>query len=654
MTQQLFIDGQQADLGENTEVSFSVRSNLLSGAGEFLGNRSLTVTIPATVHNRRIIDMAQSVQGGGSFPYTFHNVDYYREGVNIVQGGIGRLMSATPNELRIVIVWGVRSSIEALLGSGKSLAELTTPAYIEFNAVPAVTDYNDALVDDVFYASLDTALHEGANTFYHTHVVVESGAAYDYTERQEASPYLHPSVRMSWLLSLMETQYGAHIDWGDAFDDIGTMIVPLIKKIPNDTTYNNGYRASTAEPSQMGGFGGNFIQLKTSNNSPIISQSTSDPQTIALTCATAFKGLVKYQLSAYINVADLVSVSYPIVKARYGYSIGLHVGDTWHWCPILPEGTYFNAHNIAGTRLDIYVTGYLAIEMAVGDQLSLRIGITSNGVFSPEIASDLHIQGGPLYISEIIGKENEVQPGQLYPVEGNIPDIKPIDLIKFLAAVTGVFPTQASTADTLVMAPVSSVFDWSRAVDWTGRLLSPSSQPVAAEKAFTADGWAQHNWWRWKEDDTVAGDYDGSIDVADETIEANRDIVTFPFAASDGNNVPVYSTEVRNGIPEIKYKAVQPRVLTMSRGENGEAVGNFDMDMKRIIAERYGDVAATMEHPAIITETIRINDVELACVDETRAIYIQQHGAYFALLELNVKGNGTAEAKLLRLKKQEE
>ena len=75
MMQQLYIDGKLADIAEGTEVTFSLQSNLLTGAADFKGNRSLTIALPATVRNRSIINMAQVVQGGGSYPYTFHNVD---------------------------------------------------------------------------------------------------------------------------------------------------------------------------------------------------------------------------------------------------------------------------------------------------------------------------------------------------------------------------------------------------------------------------------------------------------------------------------------------------------------------------------------------------------------------------------------------------
>jgi len=653
MIQQLFIDGQLADINENTNVTFSIVSNLLTGAAEFKGNRSFTITLPFTVHNMRIIEQAQVVQVDSEFPYTFHGVEFIRDGIPIIQDGLGRLVSVTHDEINIAITWGVRTAVDSLLTGDDTLADIETPAYIEFHQDPHVNTFNEALVNDVFYAALDTELHGSVNDYYHTHIVM-GDEKFDYTEILSASSYLHPSVRVSWILNLLESQYGASIDWGDAMDDIGTMIVPLVSKIPNGTTYNNGFTATASDPQTTGGLNGNFIRFKVTRNSAIIAETTSSPASTQLTCATAFSGLIRYQFVMYIDEADLVRVSYPVMRARYGYSLGLRVGNDWHWCQILPEGMTFLADKIVSGKLTLYVTGWLNVEMAVGDIIAMRIAPITNGVTNPEIAADIHIQGGPIYVSEIVGKENEVQPGQLFPVEGNLPDIKPIDLVKFLAAVTGYFPVQKSTAGQLIMQPVSALFDWDNAVDWSNRVFDMDNLPTARQNEFAVNGWAQHNWWRWKEDGTVAGDYDGSIDVNDDALEQNREIFTFPFAASDNNNVPLYATEVKNGVPETKYKKVQPRVMQLMRGENGEAVGIFDMDMKRIIQEKYGHLAESLSRPVIVTENIRMNDVELANFDESRAVYLRQHSAYFAVLEMAVKGNGTAEVKLLKLKKQQE
>ncbi len=661
---QLFIDGHLADIGESTDVTLTLESNLLTGAADFKGNRSLTITLPSTSRNRELVSHADKVHGGDGQPYVFHAISLIRDGVPIIEDGIGRILQTTPDGIQVAVTWGVRTAVDALIATDETLNDLTTNAAIEFHTSPVVDTYNDALVSDVFYAAMDTIDHLDDKEYYRLHVVM-GNTSWDASNLAPASSYLHPSVLMTWILGKLETKYGMTFNWGDAMDDIGTLIVPLISKVPNDITFNGGYKASVSEPATWGTLTGNFIRFTTVNSSPIIATQSTPPEG-RLECATAFSGMVKFSIYFYIDKADLRTVAYPIYKPKYGYRLDISIQGTAQSVVFMPEDTIIMADYInSANKVPVYVTGYLPVSMEVGDWFTMRVTCIENGIAdidlpdAPDYAPGIHVQGGTLWVNEIVGSLNEVQPTQQYPVEGNLPGIKPIDLIKFLCAVTGVFPVQASTADTLIMKPVSDVFDWTGAVDWSDRLLSPTDRTVAAQQDFTENGWARHNWWRWKEDETVKGDYDGSIDVDDETISESRDIFTFPFAATDGNNVPMYTSErkwnsdTQDWDTTIKWSKVEPRVMRLV-DNGGYAMGDFDMDMSNIINTYYGDLAATMRHPVIITETVRMDDVTFREVDETKAVYLSQHGAYFALLSLELHSNGTAKAKLLRLVKSEE
>lgn len=659
MTQQIYIDGNLADIGENTDVTLTLESNFLKGAAEFSGNRSLTITLPSTVRNRRLLNHSDVVQGGGTFPYDFHTLEFWRNGVQIIDEGLCRVTGATPTELQIAVTWGVRTAIDALLTSDKTINDITTNAAIEFHSTPVVTAYNDALVDEVFYAALDTVRHADENEYFRLHVVMND-KTWDASNLAPASSYLHPSVRMFWILTKLQTMYSMVFDFDDAMDDIGSMIVPLISKVPNDITFNGGYKATLSEPASWGTMTGNFIQMKTTNNSPIITETTTDPAAGHITCATAFSGMMKFSIYFYIYKADLRTISYPIYKPKYGYRLDVSVQGTAQSIVFLHEDTIIMASDInASDKVPIYVTGYLPVNMQVNDWLTVRVTCIHNGTADVNLGSGIHVQGGTAYITEIVGSLNEVQPTQMYPVEGNLPQIKAIDLLKFLCAVTGTFPVQASTSDHLYLRPVSDLYDYSRAVDWTDRILSSTDRAVAENKEFRIDGWARHNWWRWKEDETVLGDYDAAIDVDDDTIDENRDIFTFPFAATDGNNVPMYTSErkwnedTQDWETKIKWSKVEPRVLRLIN-DNGDAMGDFDFEMPNVISTYYPDFAATMEHPVIITENVSMDDITFSQIDETKAIYITQHGAYFALLSLEMHSNGIAKAKLLKLKKEGE
>jgi hypothetical protein len=311
-------------------------------------------------------------------------------------------------------------------------------------------------------------------------------------------------------------------------------------------------------------------------------------------------------------------------------------------------------------RIGFTINGSLPVKMEVGDGLTMRLTCINGGVADINLSGGIHVNGGNVWINDIIGKVNEVQPTQMYPVQGNLPNIKVVDLIKFLCAVTGSFPIQASTDAVLSIRQIDSVFNWSRAEDWTGRLLSSTSRPVAEEADYTPNGWAQHNWWRWKEDETVVGNYDGGIDVEDETVDESRDVMTFPFAATDGNNIPMYTssyeydTDTQTWHTEVKWNKVEPRVLHMEEDADGNATAIFDYDVSQILAKYYYNMQATMLKPVVITETVRMSDLQFSALDETKPIFLAQHSAYFALLSCELYQNGTAKVELLKLKKQEE
>ena len=48
MTEQLYIDGVLVDVGEDTDVTLSIRSNILSDISKIGGNSTYTIKLPKT------------------------------------------------------------------------------------------------------------------------------------------------------------------------------------------------------------------------------------------------------------------------------------------------------------------------------------------------------------------------------------------------------------------------------------------------------------------------------------------------------------------------------------------------------------------------------------------------------------------------------
>ena len=659
MIQQIFIDGHLADISDNTQVTLRHESNLLD-VSSIKSNHTLTISLPATVNNRSLFGLPDIVQSTTGEAYGWHDAEYHRDGIPVISGGQAKILKATPTTIDICIVWGMKKAVDAAFASNMTLADIATDAAIEFNATPQLTPYATAIqyATEVFYAGMDTIRHANELEYYHMRVSFQN-RSWETNNLMGASSYLHPSVRMNWVLAKIAAANGIAIEFDDPNEEINYMLMPLVSKVPNDITFNGGYKATTSDPSTWGGITGNFIRLKTSNNSAIIEEKTTDPITGVLTCETAFTGLLRFSIYMYID--NLVSVGYPIYRSKYGYRLDVRVAGVVSSCVIIPEGTTFMAQEMDNNnRIGFTIGGSLPVRMNIGETLSIRITCIDGGVADVDLSGGIHVNGGNIWINDIIGSVNEVQPTQMFPVQGNLPNIKVSDLVKCLCVLTGSFPVQASTDDRLIMRQVWDVFDWDNAVDWTSMLLSPTERPVAEETSYTPSGWAKKNLYKWKEDATVVGNYDGGIDVDDDTVDEERTVMTFPFAATDGDNIPMYTSEYKYDSEtqtwhaEVKWNKVEPRVLHLDKDGDGNAVGYFTFDMSHIIGTYYYDLVATMEKPVVIVETVRMNDVQFMALDETRPIFLAQHGAYFALLSCELSQSGTAKVELLKLKKMEE
>ena len=71
--------------------------------------------------------------------------------------------------------------------------------------------------------------------------------------------------------------------------------------------------------------------------------------------------------------------------------------------------------------------------------------------------------------------------------------------------------------------------------------------------------------------------------------------------------------------------------------------------MQEIIKDKYRHVAESLQNAKIVTETVRIRDLELIDFDETKPVYLAQYGSYFAITEIKADENGYAEVTMFQL-----
>ena len=158
------------------------------------------------------------------------------------------------------------------------------------------------------------------------------------------------------------------------------------------------------------------------------------------------------------------------------------------------------------------------------------------------------------------------------------------------------------------------------------------------------------------------GFYDGNLKVDNNSLENTRDVVTFPFAASNGNNVPMYEAsdeEVNEGFHADRkdnntdsapsYKKCQDRILNVIKNASGKAALRFGLDMQEIIDMKYDGVKRMLSSARVIKDKFILSDIDISEFDETIPIYLSQYGAYFAVLEIKSDGKDTADVTMIEL-----
>lgn len=298
------------------------------------------------------------------------------------------------------------------------------------------------------------------------------------------------------------------------------------------------------------------------------------------------------------------------------------------------------------------IAGYGEIELTQGDVVTFtlknRIGTLNGFMF----------YGGRIIINE--GIDGDVPRGASYPIAYNLPEIKITDFVQFLCAITGSVPLNVQKAGAVEFVGVNSLFT-SAAVDWTAKVIpSDTATERAIETTYRINDYGRKNWYRWKEDETVTGNYDGCMEINDETLEAEHVIMEFPFAASDGNRVPLFTrgsgSVFGNNGADVAYepitlKGCEPRIMSVYQTTSGLAALRFDIDMQDVIDTKMEGIAASLADVRVIKERVRLTDVELAAFNESRQVYLRQYGSHFAVLSLESNGDGTALATMLRLRK---
>lgn len=307
---------------------------------------------------------------------------------------------------------------------------------------------------------------------------------------------------------------------------------------------------------------------------------------------------------------------------------------------------------LVGGRFIHLVAGRGEIELEEGDIVTFEMKHPKN-----KRLNGLRCYNGRLSAS--IKQSDEVPYGGNFPVGKNLPDIKVTDFLKCISILTSTFPSQRFIGGTLAFADIVNLWEAkAQAVDWTKKLIPSEACNHPRQTDFSVEDYCQHNIYKWKEDDTVYQQHNADMTVDNKTLEYTQDVCTLPFAATDGNRIPIYEWESsqhtfgRTSITvqtATKYKACKDRIVNLTKTDTGYAALAFNIDLQGIFDSKLEKLRKTVANPHQIVERFNLSDLEILNFDETKPVYLAQYGAYFAVLEIKTTSSGYSEVTMIEL-----
>lgn len=603
---ELYINNTKADLNK-TDITLSYKSNLLTDISKIISNRSYTIKLPKTAKNLALIECAHLPSSTSRYPYLKHKGTLLRNGIEMIKNANVVLLE-TGETIEVALTWGNVTNFAGVVNDGKKLTDIT------HGTVEGV--------DWVVWSN------KGSNSAQFP--LIDYGFNSD-----DPNVWYHPVVTVKWILDKIQEQSGVTFNFpSDKLTVINKMIIPLLTRNDSEELYSK-------YPINLVGTGIGRDNRVVNYFGLNINFNGDDTQ-------RKYGETVDYQQQN--STVKAYRISYDSDKSHIKGTVMTVFRSTTISIDYLTVELWIDRTSIATFRPisyqvnnNLWTVGFnidCTFNMSTGQIISLGL-LSGRGYFSS--TSDA---GSNTNLNLTLSARGEISFGEKFPLVPNLPDIKQIDFIKAVSSMVGLFALPDGENGIKFIPFDNLSANKSKAVDWTNRVIMAYNSVTPRNLQYTLDNIAQNNWFRYKEDDNVMGNYDGNIQVDDATIEYERDAITLPFSACSTKGgvayIPLYSY---NEEGELEYNKTNPRILLLD-GTKGIFKG---LEWTTLIANNYQTYKGLINNAKVVTEYIRLNSIELRDLEMDIPVYLAQYGCYLAIIEITTKENNICECKLLKL-----
>ena len=597
--EELYINDKRIDLGDAT-VTLNHKGNFNGDLSTIQASNSQTIKLPKTENNRAALDCPDIPSRPGAYLRKYNDARFYRNGIELFRGFAVLLSSG--EEFEICLSWGTLSALTEFLNQDDALNEyLDDGTFIQWGQ----NTYEDDQYGGYYLNSRDETTHDMPN---------------------------HPSVYVSDILARIQSKSGLVFKFPD---DITAWLAD--KKVPCNTRLCSPLAAN----SMMG---------------TMVTQGIGETDTAAKLVYIGWNGVNQNYSFNLDDGNDILTPNAKMSVILFNPHLTVKTsGDTQFnmWLSVydgkIEEGGKFrNSVQFTATSKNNYnADGTSIVLNDIPDRCCLYL--TYDYDFSRYVNS---ISGTIDLICNCLeeGGFGEVPYPGYFPVFINLPDIKLVDFMKDIAALTGTFPNRSpkDPANQITFSPFDILYDnKAKAVDWSDKLMYKGAPQ---EMEYQYGDMAQRNYLQYEESEETPVSR-GVITVQDDTLEREAELYTLSFAATETatGGVAVIHLYDKDNDGAWEHTDTEPRICsTFQDTAKNTYLGFAGMGFPDIVASRYTGYQRIFGQPVVLREDFRLTEIDLRDVDFTVPVYLRQYGRFYAIIQIQ-DTNGICKVELLQL-----
>lgn len=656
----IIINGRRADTYRDESISLNFNSSLLGDISSITCSVSQTITLPRTATNDAIFSMAIYPSADSEARGVYMPCALRVDGVSIFEDGQCHLLDSSEEEYSIAVTWGTMHALGSWVTAKRKLRELT--AYktdnIPWNSRAGVINPGGGLSQ---IEREDTDVSSYAMYYANYNV----GVNLDIVGRDKQN--ISPCVTLLEVWERIRRENGLQMVLDDNIrDDMERNVIVLTK--------NNNTSLQTLEQSLI-------LQAK----SPVIKDDHYLGYTKKLfldfanvdffdTATSSFvqKGYNQVRLTlsdiylsmSYLQTgegaADFANETYYLVL-KYGNTIVRKPSQRVNNNTIKFSGGVYTINQFIGEDHEGDIVMEIYVELHQWNNLPDPVWENPNNKYITgsyggwanyslkdslrfiTLYDDITSLNAPT-MYQYQSNSNDYPLGS-FALVPNLPDITQIDFVNMICKLYGLFPVADGQSVRFVRFDVlQDNIASGNTEDWSSKHISAGDTPNGI--AFDLDGYARHNYLKYKEDKTDPTDYKGDITSENDVISLERTFYEFPLAASKGNFIRQFYL---NEAGEVQKNDSEYRLMRMY----SDSTLSFDESLKpqQIVNRHYQSLQSVARRPIVIEDEFLLNELDLRSLDYTKPVYLAKYGRYYAVISIQWSSDKKAsKAKLLQLR----